>query len=117
MAVRLAMIVTSDTDDIFLNQAAEAQLAAKLPEGAAALFLWSNARTVVIGRNQDARAECDIALLESEGGRLARRLSGGGAVVLPAVRPVYEGGNGYALPCIVCKQVFRAKAREGRKDL
>lgn len=80
MAVRLAMIVTSDTDDIFLNQAAEAQLAAKLPEGAAALFLWSNARTVVIGRNQDARAECDIALLESEGGRLARRLSGGGAV-------------------------------------
>ena len=73
-------IVISNQHNPYLNIAVENYLLSQPSDGDITFYLWQNRRTVVVGQNQNPFAECDVALLEREGGYVMRRKTGGGAV-------------------------------------
>jgi len=73
-------LVISTQHNPYLNIAVENYLLSQPVDGKVTFYLWQNRRTVVIGQNQNPYAECNVALLEQEGGYVMRRRTGGGAV-------------------------------------
>ena len=72
--------ILSDQTIPYKNIALEEYLLWNVEENECILYLWQNRRTVVIGVNQNPWKEGHVKEIEQDGGFLARRLSGGGAV-------------------------------------
>ncbi len=112
--------------DPYRNIATEKYLLETVPEGTCILYLWQNQNTVVIGRNQNAWAECRTSLLEEEGGKLTRRLSGGGAVfhdlgnlnfTFLVNDEDYDLDKQFSVIQVACSYVGIEIERSGRNDL
>lgn len=78
--VKRLLVCKSDSFDPYHNLALEKYFLDNLPQNALIFYLWQNEKTVVLGRNQNAYKECTPELLEKDGIKIARRISGGGAV-------------------------------------
>ena len=73
-------IILGNQYNPYINLAVESNLLNNFLPNTVSLFLWKNKQTVVIGTNQNPYSECDTESLLNEGGFLARRRTGGGAV-------------------------------------
>lgn len=75
-------IVKSNQKDVYKNLALETLMLnfAEKEGNVALLFLWENDKTVVIGKNQNPYSECNVDLCKLDDVKIARRITGGGAV-------------------------------------
>ena len=124
--VRNLQIITTDTTDPYYNLALEQQLLETVPRETCILYLWQNRNTVVIGCNQNPWLECRTTRLEEDGGFLARRLSGGGAVyhdmgnlnfTFLVRQEEYDVARQLSVIVEACRGAGIAAQRSGRNDV
>ena len=72
--------IESNSTDPYFNLALEEYVFEKMPKDESYFMLWQNANTIVIGKYQNAFEEVNQRAVEERGIKVARRLSGGGAV-------------------------------------
>ena len=70
----------SDSNDGWRNLAIDSFFLENLNKEDILLYFYVNANAVIIGRNQNAWRECNVAAMEKDGVQLVRRHTGGGAV-------------------------------------
>ncbi len=120
------LLYIGDSFDPHYNLAVEQYLLEHQPRDSCTLYLWQNQNTVVIGRNQNAWKECRVSALEQDGGKLARRLSGGGAVfhdlgnlnfTFLTGEEHYDVGRQLSVIQTACRSLGIQAVRSGRNDL
>ena len=123
--MRYKLLVSENTSP-YENLATEKYITENIEDGEVCLFLWKNADTIVIGRNQNVWQECRVSEFLKSGGRIARRLSGGGAVYHDAGNLnfsfIYSGDSfstdkGLSLIADACRAHGINAVASGRNDI
>lgn len=108
------------------NQAIEKYLLDTCKNGEMILYLWANDKTVFIGKNQNAYTECRLAQLTADGGFVARRFTGGGAVyhdrgnlnfTFITCRKDYDIANQFSIITGAMRRLGFAAELTGRNDV
>lgn len=119
-------VVRTDNTNPYENLAAEEFMTMNTEHGEVILFLWQNAHTVVIGRNQNPWKECNVEKIKEDGAYLARRMSGGGAVyhdlgnlnfTFMARDDLYDIGKQTDTILLACRLMGINAMKTGRNDL
>lgn len=120
------IVRVTDITDPYRNLAAEEYMTFAAEEEEVTLFLWQNAHTVVIGKNQNPWRECNVEKIKSDGIYLARRMSGGGAVyhdmgnlnfTFMARDSLYDIGKQTDVILLACRLLGINAEKNGRNDL
>ena len=119
-------IIRTDCTNPYDNLAAEEYLTFHAGDDDVILFLWQNAHTVVIGKNQNPWRECNVEQIKADNVYLARRLSGGGAVyhdmgnlnfTFIARSGRYDIGRQTDIILLACRLMGIRAEKNGRNDL
>lgn len=78
--IKRLSVIHADGSDPVQNLALESVLMELVHPEEMILYLWQNDNTIVIGKNQNIRKECQLERIRENGVHLVRRSSGGGAV-------------------------------------
>lgn len=79
MSLKIQVVIGNQYEP-HLNLAVENSLLVDGEADVVTMFLWKNQHTVVYGYNQNPFTECNVEMLLNDGGHVARRRTGGGAV-------------------------------------
>lgn len=112
-------LVNTSTDPYF-NMAFDEYCLERYPSDAPFFYLWRNVPSVIIGANQNACAEVNLRYLESRGIKLARRVTGGGAVYhdLQNMNYTFIGKNLSPVPFVEALRSLGVPAElTGRNDI
>ena len=106
--------LTNPSTDPWYNMSFDEYCLEQYPSNDPFFYLWRNRPSVIIGLNQNDYSEVNLAYLEEQGIRLARRVTGGGAVYHDlqnlnytivgreaTPRPVVEALRALGVPAIV----------------
>ena len=124
--IKKLKIIRAEGLNPYRNQAIEKYLLDSCVEGEMILYLWANDKTVFIGKNQNAYTECRIAELIEDGGFVARRFTGGGAVyhdrgnlnfTFIAFRGDYDIKNQFAIMTDAMRMLGFKAELTGRNDV
>lgn len=101
------LVIKSDKTDVYENLAFETCLLdyATKNKDVAILFLWTNDKTVVIGKHQNPYKECNLNYMEQNKIKVSRRITGGGAV--------YHDKNNLNFSFVMSKDLYDVKRQFG----